>query len=938
MKNGIKRFAGVLIVCTLFITGCDAKPKQKQHSAHESIGKCSNGLSYYVRENHYDKDKASLRLAVKVGSLQEEDSERGLAHFLEHMVFRGSENYSDYEVVDFLESIGASFGADTNAYTSFDQTVYMFEVPLSKEGSLEKAISMLSEFAMKANIDNELVQKEKTVVMDELRMRQDSSSGRNSNKLFETLLEHTKYGERLPIGLEEVILSADSEKLRAFYEKWYRPENMALIVVGDFQKDEVLGYMEKYFATLPKSKKIQTTSVPAIHDYDEEFSSIIEDPETVGNSFLLAQFGKSNKGISDEDFLINLKDQLIFAMQNRRLAIISQEDNSPFKAAQFMNNRFNMHNSIYVNYATAWDDDPQKALDRLLVERKRFENTPFTQSELDLALTNIKSGLKVAIENADKHKNHAYIQSYMNHFIFGERLMGFDEEAKFNLALLDKIDLDSINKRKEFFANKSKKALLYIPQKSENKVAKEQLDVALASFDTLEIQEEVQKDTKTFALDSSFAKGSIVDTKEYEKSGIKKLVLSNGVTVYLDKTDLKENLFSVKMVGRRGLYSFANEDLISAANASSYANKSGLAGLTYVELSDALSGKEASMDYGIYPTSRVVSGGSNNEDMDYLFKMIQALFTDKYFREDSWKQQVKLFDERKKAKQNSPSQLFFESIPRSLYSNHYFHREFETEELNREKAEKAIQTAFSNPEEFTLIIVGDFDENKLLTSLETYIASIPKENNHFPEHKFSEFTIPKGAHENVFKKGIGEEAFFFASFPIDSSSLKGDWKDAVKLMVFQDAMKTRLQKVLRRTLGETYGVHASVDFPFHPSMKSACFSVFFPTSPGKVPEMKEAMLSEMKKIKEEKLTQEEISTSLGIYKENRKKALLSNQGRIQRIEGHLLYNIEPVEYLELDEFEDEFEQERFNNEILKTIDLENRIFNIKVPESSDYGA
>ena len=936
MKSRIKSLCGIFILVVVLFAGCEKVSGKTPQKKDECIGSFKNGLSYYIKENPYDQKKASLRLVVRVGSLQEEESERGLAHFLEHMVFRGSDTYSDYEVVDFLESIGASFGADTNAYTGFDQTVYMFEVPLTKEGSLEKAVSMLSEFAMKANIDDELVQKEKKVVLDELRMRTNSSQGRTANKIFETLLEHTKYGNRLPAGLDEVVEGASADQIRAFYEKWYRPENMALVAVGDFSKEEVVGYLNKYFKTLPKSKQKNIPVVPKINDYEENFVNVIKDPETMGNSFFIAQFNESNKGITEADLLENVKDQLLFSMENRRLSNLAQEANSPFKMAGFASSRFNYHSSLYYNYCVAWDEDPLKAFNQILIERKKFETTVFTPKEYDLALATSRSNLKVAIENADKQKNPAYVNAYMSHFLFGETLISFEDEAKLELKLLDSISLNDINKRKDFFAKSTNKGVLYIPPQADTTLIKEDIEISLNNYDSIIVKAESEKPLKEISLDSPFKKGFVVSREDYKSSCLSKIVLSNGVTVYFEKTDLKENLFSLKMKAKNGLTSFSEEELISAANATTYSQKSGLSGLTAVELGDALAGKTVSLNYNLSFTERVLQGSSNNEDMAYLFKMIQSVFSDLYFRDESWNQQVKMYDEKQIAKKNNPDYLFVESIPRFNYSDHYFYREFETAELNQNTSEKAIRMAFENPEEFTMIIAGDFDEEKLIENLETYIGSIPSTEKSFPEPRFSEFTIPDGMHEKVFKMGIGREASVVTNFPINFGNYDHTFRDFIKIMVFQDALKTKLQKVLRREHGETYGVHANVQFPFYPRMDSSILTIFFPTAPDKVEEMKGFMLAEMEKLYSEPLTQEEIDTSFGIYKEAKRKSLLSNDGRIQRIEGHLIFNLIPDVYSKIEDYEDEFKQEAFNKEVLKVIDLENRIFHIKVPESSEY--
>jgi zinc protease len=861
-------------------------------------GQLDNGFTYYVKANAYDQKKASLRLAVKVGSVLEEETQRGLAHFLEHMVFRGTESYSDGEVIDYLESIGASFGADTNAYTSYDETVYMFEIPLEREGSLEQAIAILSEFSMKASLADEQLSIEKNVVLDEIRLRTGTVQGRSSNKLLELLLQGTLYADRNPIGLEDVVKNCTPEQLRAFYTKWYRPENMALIAVGDFSSDEVLSYIDRYFGGLPASKDVAPIVRPEIKAFGKQLVNIYKDPESVNSVFITGSWIRSNQYASEEDFRKDLLDALIISMANRRFSIKSQEEAAPFQSASVGLVNWLHSATCIVQQCVCWDQEPLRGLEVLTLEMQKMHQQGFTQSELDIAIAQCKNGLKVAIENADKHKNLEYATHYIQHFMGKASPLSFGEGALLRARLLDTVSLSEINERKSALFKIQEQLTVFLPSAKARALSEEQMSALLAQkviFDpqTPESQKKPEIDCTT-----QFAPGTIVQKTSFEKTGIKKWMLSNGMTVYLEHTPLKENLISIALKAEGGLSSYDAALYPSATISFTYLQKSGLAGLSHTELQDALAGKHADMMYMMGLNSRHVQGEIAKRDLEVGFKLMQALFTDRFYREESWNQQMKTVDQMYELKDHNPDIQFYKDVTRFDYKNHYFVEDYNSQRMNREESEKILNEAFRNPSEYTLVIAGDYDEDVLAYCIEKYLGAIPQSKESFPESVIKNFEFPEGInHRDLEYDSLGQEGTIYWSCPLEEKQLGETYEDFYTMKLAEHIIKTRLLKKLRKEVGETYGVHCALYFPFAPKMTSGKFFAFFSTSKETIESMKILLIEEIQHIKETPPSVEEISAAQEIMKHHHLQRLQTNAGRVERILEQLDFGAEPDHFV-----------------------------------------
>jgi len=859
-------------------------------------GSLSNGLYYHITANSYDVKKASLRLVVKVGSVLEEEEERGLAHFLEHMVFRGSQNFADGEVIKYLESIGAAFGPDTNAYTSYDETVYMLDIPLDKENGLETAVSILSEFADRALLTQEILDIEKSVVLDELRQRDNHAAGRSGKKFLETFLENTPYGERHPIGLEAVITSCPSAKIQHYYKKWYRPENMALIAVGDFDQSQVLSLVEKYFGSIAPQENPQDIKPAPVESFHGNVVKIYEDPEATYSYYVFGDWLPTHPLITREDFKEEFLTNLICSMANRRFSILSQQDPSPFQMGFMGAVRWISASKLFFNQCVCWDDHPIQGLDTMLLECEKMRQQEFTAQELLIAKESAKAGAKASLDNAGKHKNGEYAARYVAQFLGRLAPFSFEEEAQTNLALLEEVTLDEVNAYKKRLLQREGQVTCFFPSAKAATVSQDAIFSCIEQERKFADQEEEEA---TFGLktEPTSVPGTIVASKVYDANRVRELELSNGMKVYLQKTDLKKNLFSMSLQAKGGLDSYDEKVAPSASVAFPYLMRSGLAGLSSTQLQDALAGKHVSINYMLLLHSRLIQISAANDDMKEACRLLHALFTERTYRQEAWSQYMKMTDQMFATKKQSPDMQFFEDVSLFNTSHHYLCKSYSSENMSKEQAETVLQEAFGDPSEYTLVVIGDYDEEKLLTCLEKYVAAIPARKISFPAQKTTNFIFPSGKnHRDLQYPSVGEEVTIFWSSPIDTSSYQQTADDFYHIALADTIMQNRLLKKLRMKEGETYVVQCMTLFPFAPSMASSRYTISFSSSPKAAKSMEQLLLDELENSRKTPPTEEEIRAAEQVYKHRLAKELQTNEGRAKKLLEQLSFGDAPSSF------------------------------------------
>ncbi|HLH30103.1 MAG TPA: pitrilysin family protein, partial [Terriglobia bacterium] len=432
-----------------------------------TIGHLPNGVTYYLRANKKPEKRAELRLVVKAGSVLEQDNQQGLAHFIEHMAFNGTSHFPKNDIIQFIESLGMRFGADLNAYTSFDETVYMLQVPTDKPEVMDKAVQVLEDWAHNVTFDPVEVDKERPVVMEEWRLRR-GAGARIQDKLLPIVLKDSRYADRLPIGKTEIIQTAKTETLKTFYADWYRPELMAVVAVGDFDKTAVENIVKAHFGALPASKSPKPRPEFDIPDRPGSTYAILADKELTSTSVeienILPHRQEGTVGVYRQDIV----EGLFSTMLNQRFAEISLKPDAPFLRASVDRGPFVAKTKDEADLgARVKDDGIEKGLEALLTEVDRVERFGFTQTELDRAKENLlRAYERMVVEDQNRESNDR-ADEYIRNFLTGEPLPGAEAEQAFHLRFVPQITLAEINGvAKEWFTDKNRIVTVTAPEKN----------------------------------------------------------------------------------------------------------------------------------------------------------------------------------------------------------------------------------------------------------------------------------------------------------------------------------------------------------------------------------------------------------------------------------------------------------------------------------------
>ena len=852
---------------------CKALFIQDQALLH---GKLSNGLTYFIKENPFDTKKASLRLFVKIGSIHEMEQERGLAHFIEHMVFRGSDHFKDGEVIKFLEAIGAAFGAHTNAYTSFDETSYMLDIPVDNLENLDMGLKILSDFAFKAHFGQKELDIEKGVVLDEMRQREAHSRGRLSNLLCEQILGHTPYGARLPIGKEEVIKSCTSEKMHAFYSRWYHPQNMAVIAVGDFSSNLVLDKLKNYFENEIRYEHPPHFSCPSI-DNTRQDVAIINNPDNMSSSMIFSSWIDNEDKTSTAGYKISLIDNLVALMVNRRFSILAEQENAPFSLAYMMYPNFVQPKRSLMIHASCWDKRPQDALEGVMTELEKIRQLSFEQSELVLAKNTLKTLLKQILQNANCQLNAQIAFKLIQTFKFDFLALSTQSAAELEGILLENISLEEVNLRKDTLLLPEFFSVTYFPSEAAEIISVENMRQIIEKMRSKEFTKN-QQELKTLDLLVQEKPGDILSETLADTTHVEQIKLSNHMQVLLLHSDVKKNMFQVYLQASGGL-DHTNQDLLPSAKvASDYLYKSGLYGLSSTELADVLSGKNVKCFSYASLSERKVTAATSQEDMLYLFKMIHGLFTFRNFNERAWKQTMEENDQRLALKESNSELQFYQLQNEHNYCNHYAFKLYTSKDMDQQKAHLYLDKVFANPKDYTMIIVGDYDKPALLHALKTYIASIPYQGE-FLEKEFAQFDFPSDITAACIETtSLKDECTIVVTFPLKSQSMGERFEEYFYLELIKNLLTRRCIESLRMQEGQTYGVHLATFFPFYPKPTSGRLLLYFSCQKDQELMMRNLLLEELKKALQSPFSQEEVEKAFEIYKHEYAKSLLTLEG------------------------------------------------------------
>ena len=702
------------------------------------IGKLDNGLTYYLRQNKYPEKKANFYIAQRVGSIQEDDSQQGLAHFLEHMAFNGSEHFPSGKMLEYLQTLGVQFGRSLNAYTSIDRTVYYIaDVPTERQSALDSCLLVLRDWSSGITAEPAEIEKERDVIHNEYRMR-NSPQQRMIERALPTLFQGSKYGFRMPIGKMEIVDNFKPEELVAYYKKWYRPDNQGIIIVGDIDVDYTEALIKKMFGDIkvaPDAAKVVDEPVPdnekaiyvAEKDKEQQYSIIMlsmkRDP--------IPTEAKKTVAYLVQDYL----SDIVCMMLNSRFSEIQQQPDCPFIQAQAQDGNYMQMartKDAMMLIGVAKEGKDIETLKAVVREGKRAHDFGFTATEYARAKADYISSLEKVYTNRDKRKNDEYANEYIENFLESDPIPSIEDLYQTMNALSQQLPVEVVNQYAQGVINIDDKNLVAynMEQEKEGKtyVATAEMQKALESARAETLTAWVDNVKQEPLIAQLPAKGKITKETENKTLGYKELTLSNGARVILKKTDFKDDQVMMQAEAKGGYSLFGKEDLMNLQLIESAQSYSGLGSFSKSELDKALAGKQASLGVNVKEDRQYIAGRSTPKDLETLFQLFYLTQTSINKDEKSMASFVNQIQTVLKNKSLNPQLVYQDSLESTRNCGNPLYRIPEAEDIVKFDYERTLQMLkqlYQNGGQFIYTIIGNFDEQAIRPLIEQYIASLP---------------------------------------------------------------------------------------------------------------------------------------------------------------------------------------------------------------------
>ena len=893
MKNIFLNFCMLL----LFINASAQTPELNTpipFDAAVRTGTLPNGMKYFIRKNSRPEKRAELRIAVNTGSTMENDDQQGLAHFCEHMAFNGSKNFKKNELVDYLESIGTKFGAHLNAYTSFDETVYMLRVPTDSEVYVTKGMQILEDWAHNLSFDTVEINKERGVVIEEWRLGQGANE-RMRNKYWPILFKDSRYEVRLPIGKKEILQNTPYDKLISFYKTWYRPDNMAVIVVGDIDMDKMEAMIKQHFSGIsnPKNElKVQQWPVPDHKELRIAKATDKEAPYTV----IQINYKHNREDFKTiGDYRKHMMYNLYNGMMGNRLQELAKQSDPPFTFASTSYGRFVRTKNVYASFAVVKDQGIEKGLETLVTENERVRRFGFTQTELDRQKKSLMRRIESSFAEKDKTESANLTREYISYFLQGEPAPGISYELDLYKKYLSGITLEEVNALCKSWINANGEnctVVIQAPEKAEVVLpSDEQIKNLFTKSSNLDIKAYVDKVLDKPLIAKKPVAGKIVSEKHNDDFDYTELLLSNGAKVIYKKTDFKNDQILLGATSFGGSSLYPEKDDENASYASSIVQNSGIGEFNQTQLEKYMQGKIARLFNYIGETQEGLSGSASPQDLETFMQLLYLRFTAPRKDVDGFNSfiaQQKSFLENGNA---DPENAFNDTVEVTM-SNYHPRRKPETmetlKEIDHERALQIYKERFADASDFIFVFTGNFKADELRKYCEEYIASLPSTNSK-ENWKDVGITHPNGKIEKTVKRGVEPKSSVQIKFHGNATFSA---KENMDMQALVKLMQITLRESLREENSGTYGVQCYGSISRVPKVEYN-LDIAFGCAPENVKKLTDAALVEIEKVKKNGCDEKNLTKIKETFRRDRESNLKENGYWMQRIMTSSIYN-EPM--------------------------------------------
>lgn len=816
------------------------------------VGKLSNGLTYYIRSNEKPENKVELRLVVNAGSILEDDDQQGLAHFTEHMAFNGSANFEKNDIVSFLQSIGVEFGADLNAYTGFDETVYILPIPTEKKENVEKAFQILQDWASAVSFDSAEIEKERGVVLEEER------SGRGAEErmfrvTYPKMLEGSQYAHRLPIGDVEVLRSFKPEVIKRFYRDWYRPNLMAVIVVGDIDPKEAEALIKKHFSGLKNPKNPRPRQKAELPPRKQSEGLVVTDKEATHH---LINISYPYKPLKEQNTLAAYREYLMrnlfTSMLSQRMQELIQKEEPPFLYAA---NSFSSLARGYENYnayAYLGKRGIAPAMNALVAENERARKFGFTEAELERTKKMMLKSIDRAYNERDKTESSRLASEYIRHFLEDEPIPGIVNEYQYYQRFLEEITLEDVN---AYVAgaipapDEPKLVILTGPEKSDFPMPSSDELLAMAEKASQQnIQPYQEKEIAGALMETAPQPGKIVSEKRNEALGLTELELENGVSVILKPTDFKNDQVILTASRFGGYYNYDASDRHNAEMASTIVSQMGAGDFSPIDIRKVLAGKSAGATTRISSVSEGTNGQSSATDVETMLQLVYLYFTQPRKDQELFRSFVSKQQAMYQNMTADPEYIFQDSMLTTMYKGHpWAPRLPDPETFSRIDLDRTLEIyneRFGNAKGFTFVIVGKIDVDAMKPLLETYLGSLPASGK-TPTYKDVGLRPAEGPIKKEIRRGTEPKSliriFWNGEAPYSQ-------EEQFHIQALVEVMNIRIIETLREELSGIYGggMYGTLNkYPY----ENYSFGLTLPCGPENVDQLVQATLEEIRKIR-----------------------------------------------------------------------------------------
>jgi zinc protease len=771
-----------------------------------TTGRLANGLKYYLRTNKEPQNRAELRLVVNAGSNLEEDDQRGLAHMVEHMAFNGTKHFPKQDVVAFMQAIGMQFGAHVNAYTSFDETVFQLQIPTDRPIFIDKAMQILQDWSHDVTFDPAIVDKERGVITEEWRLGLGAGE-RLQQKQFPVLLAGSRYADRQPIGKMDVIQNFKVERLKQFYQDWYRPDLMGIVAVGDFDKTAMENLIKQNFGSLTNPPKERPRQVFDVPDHPGTTYAVATDKEMTQTTVGIYNLLPFQVQLTNRDYRRYIVENLYGELLAARLAELGQRPDAPFLAAAANHSLLvRTKNESSLN-ALVKEDGIDRGLDALVTEAQRISRFGFTATELERQKQNLLRGYEQLNTEKNTHESKTLAEEYIRNFLQQEPLPGIQYEYDMHKQFLPGVTLEEINAlARTWTADKSRVVVVSAPEKPG-------LAVPDAAKLAAVIKTAAARDTKAFVdtvssatlMDTAPTPGAVVKTNSKSGLGLTEWELANGVKVVLMPTTFKEDEVVFRGFAPGGNSLASDQDFISAATADQVVFRGGLGKFSLNELSKVLAGKVALVQPQIGDSDQGVSGGGSRQDLETIFQLIYMTFTQPRADPDMFNLMTGQLKSVLANQTATPEFVFEQAKTAALTQNHPRARPLTADMISQMSLDKSMafyKERFADASGFTFVFVGSFDLATMKPLVEKYLGSLPSTYKH-ETWKDVGIRAPRGIVTKRVEKGIEPKSQAAIIF---TGPFEWDPMERIAMRAMTDMLEGALRLSLREQLGGTYSV------------------------------------------------------------------------------------------------------------------------------------